>query len=194
MAKPSTPTSQLLEAARLLEEELEQFAKLARAIEKEPLSSRKSLDRAGTSLAKIADSEDRLPAAMAALMGALNELRRRHEEQTEAVKRRAEEIRVRGELYRSLLERMSSVVAEASGINARLTDLSAGGRGKEELIADLDGVLLEIGRLTESSDALREEARELRFEDVGRQADGLGEQLGQARSKLSRLKKDLARS
>src|SRR5688572_20714209 len=156
----SSPPSELMEAARLLEAELEEFAKHTRAVEKEPLSSRKSLDRAGTSLSKIADSEERLPAAMGALMGALSALRRRHEEQTEVVRRRAEEIRQRTEVYRSLLERMGGLVAGAGEMNEQLTRINAEGKAKEELVAELDAVLREIGRLSDATDELRAEAKQ----------------------------------
>jgi chromosome segregation ATPase len=193
MGKSSAPPSELLEAARRLEEVLEHFAKLARAIEKEPLSSRKSLDRAGTSLAKIADTEEELPVAMSGLMSALNALRQRHEEQTEAVKRRAEEIRERSEIYRGLLERLRALVEDAARINARMSELAASEKGKDELAADLDVVLGELGALGDATDALEHESKELRFEDLGREADGLSTQLGTAKSKLARLKKDLSR-
>jgi SMC interacting uncharacterized protein involved in chromosome segregation len=182
-----------MEAARLLEAELEEFAKHTRAIEKEPLSSRKSLDRAGASLGKIADSEDRLPAAMGALTTALGKLRQRHEEQTEIVRRRAEEIRQRTEVYRLLLERMGALVARAAEMNGHLTSISTEDKEKDQLVAELDGVLQEIGALTDATGALKAEAKQQTFEDVAREADGLADQLGAAKSKLARLKKDLAR-
>ena len=48
MSKASVPPSPFLESARALEDELEQFARLTRTLEKEPLSSRKSIERGET--------------------------------------------------------------------------------------------------------------------------------------------------
>jgi methyl-accepting chemotaxis protein len=193
MGKSSAPPSELLEAARELEEELERFGKIARELEKEPLSSRKSLDRAGGSLARIADIEDGLAPAMSKLMAALNALRTRHEQQTENIKRRAEEIRQRSEVYRGLLERLGELLERTGTMNERLSTLSSGDKGKDELVAELESFLAQIGELTDATEALQRECKEVRFEDVAKQADGLSTQLGNARSKLARLQKELSR-
>jgi chromosome segregation ATPase len=188
-----TQESPLVEAARALEGELERFAKIARELEKEPLSSRKSLDRAGGQLAKIADLEQSLGPAMGALMSALNGLRERHEAQGESIKRRAEEIRERAVVFQELMDRLAELVERTSALNASLGGITNGDRGKDELIAELDRVLEQLGELTGATDLLKRDARERSFDDLAKQAESHSDQLDAVRSKLARFKKEFSK-
>ena len=188
----TSPPSELVEAARGLEEQLEHFAKLARIVEKEPLNSRRSLERAGESLSKVAESDHALNAAMQKLMTALTALRQRHMAQVAAVERRSEVIRERSEQYGRLLERMASLGLVAGEVNAAMGAVVAANPDKSALAGEMESVLEKMAELISASEALEKEAEAQSFEDVGKEAGALRGSLAKGRQKLVQLRKDLA--
>jgi hypothetical protein len=185
------PPSDLIQAASGLEEELDRFAKLSRAIEKEPLNSRKSLERAADSLSSVAASDEALQIAMRTLMAALTALRERHEGQTKVVQERAEEIRQRGEAYKELLGKLATLGANAGEVNSEMITLANGNEDKGAIAGVLDAVLEKMSGLAKSVEEFQQECTEKHFEDIEREADTLRAQLVKGRSKLAQLQKDL---
>lgn len=193
MSKPA-PVSELIQAATQLEAELDGFAKLTRLVEKEPLTSRRSLERASATLSQVATTDERLGPAMRGLMTALDGLRARHQVQADALAVRAEEVRVRSEAYAGLLDRLSALGARAAELNTALVEVTASEEASRgDLVAKIDAALAKMAEVSEAVASLRRDCREQRFEDVEREVDRLEGQLTGARNKLLKLQRELAR-
>jgi hypothetical protein len=185
---PKPPEGDLVCAASALDAELRRFEALAREAEREPLRSRKSLDRAADRLGEVIEAEERLKPLLQALLAAMADVSERHRAQGDAVQAHAHALKERRELFAALVERYAEVGREASAVNAFALDVTRGAReaGAAEIEpAAVEAVRERLAALAVRAESLWREATELEFEDLAREAESLRHQILAAVNKLS---------
>lgn len=184
------PRSPLVEAAELLDEELQRVGALSREAQRLPLVSRKNLERTGERLAELARADERIGPLLQRLLAAVSEIAARQQEDGARLEARAGELQRRRETYQRLLERYAALGAAAQELNQGLQALprprDAGGPHAVDADA-LERVRAEVSALVASAAAMSEAARAEDFEELARDADGLRQALLAARNKLNLL-------
>ena len=179
----------LATVAEGLEADLVRFEELAEALVHERLDSEKNLRRAAQVLFALHEVEVRLAEHLAALLKAVGLARERQESRAGAVRERAELIQQRSEALSGLMQRWEALGREA----AEVTDLAQGatapgdasnGEERRDVGSAFERVDERLGTLAESAHALVEAARQVDFDDLARQAEGLRAQVLAARNKL----------
>lgn len=184
-----SPLSPLAAAAEALDAEVGRYEALAAGVGRERLDSEKSLRRAVQTLRDLEGSEARLGTHLESLGAALADVRRRQQEQAEAVRRRADEIGARSDRLGALLGRWQALGDGARELNQLVRAFDGAtehAQSASTLLADLDE---RLARLTEDAAELTRAVESDGFADLARQADGLRMQLVAVRNKL-RLMQD----
>ncbi len=185
MTKLEKPSSELSQAAVLLDQELRKFEELSQLALRIKLNSEKNIERATDALSKAAESQDRISLHVRALVGAIAVASAQQERDSALLMARAHEISARRTRYVELVEKMGVLGAQAKEINELLQSSGKNREGvaavQERLTAVADGAG-EIGRLAEAEE----------LEDLARQADSLRQQLQSARNKLNLLAEKLS--
>jgi uncharacterized protein YoxC len=198
--RDKTPSSPLVAAAEALETQLTRFENLAEQLRKAPLNSEKSLERASKLLRDVAEMDQQLNGSVGALVTAVTAARDRQHTQAEAVNARAQELQERAETFKTLLERYGALGKSAAELNQSMQDFAVrrsqaqAGQPNDELIASLDALFERMGQVAEEAEAVSKLAEEKDFNDVGRQAESLRQQILSARNKLNLLRKGIAPS
>ncbi len=185
MNKPDQPTSELSQAAVLLDQELRKFEELSALASRIKLSSEKNIERATDALSKAAESQDRISAHVRALVGAVAAARERQEKDSGTLLARAHEISARRTRFVELVQKMGALGAEAKEINLLLQASEKTRETVAVVQARLQGVAdgaEEIARVADAEE----------LEDLARQADSLRQQLQSARNKLNLLAEKLS--
>jgi len=177
----------LTAAAAAVESALERFEHLARAFEREPLDSEKSLRRATQGLDAVHAADARLGEELRALVATLGPAQERQHVRAEAVRAKAEELRMRSACLAELLRGWEAIGAAAAQVN-RLVQMLRDRRGADGAVpldagehAAVDDQLAALGA---NAERLAEAAEAQGFPDLGRQAEDLRTQLTAARNKL----------
>ena len=182
----------LTAAADALAEELSRYETLATGLARERLDSEKHLRRAAQALGELERSEERLGTRVATLVGAINEANARHATSAEAVRRQAIEIRRRGEVLGSLVERWKLLGEAAAQVNAlvkTLRDHLPEAAGLAEALADVE---TQLTALAGEAERLGATAEGEGFADLARQAESLRQQLLSLHGKLRLLRQGSA--
>jgi hypothetical protein len=177
----------LTTAAAAVESALERFEQLARAFEREPLDTEKSLRRAAQELDAVQAADARLGEKLRALVATLAPAQERQQQRAEAVRRKAEELRQRSESLATLLRGWEAIGTAAAQANRLVQALRERHDADGAVVLDaaehatVDEQLAGLGA---NAERLAEAAAAQGFPDLGRQADGLRMQLAAARNKL----------
>jgi hypothetical protein len=177
----------LTAAAAAVESALERFEQLARAFEREPLDTEKSLRRAAQGLDAVQAADARLGEELRALVTTLAPAQERQHVCAEAVRRKAEELRQRSESLATLLRGWEAIGAAAAHVNRLVQALRDRHEADGAVVLDADehaAVDEQLAGLGANAERLAEAAEAQGFPDLGRQADGLRTQLAAARNKL----------
>ncbi|MFP2932161.1 hypothetical protein ACLESO_44770 [Pyxidicoccus sp. 3LG] len=196
MSKRDKPQeSELVAAAQALDEGLERFEALSEELQKSPLQSEKHLERASTTLKRLADMDDQLRARVTALVGAISKVRDRQQAQAEAVHQRAQELQQRTEVFKDLLVRYGSMGQSAGELNVQMQQFAQQrqlAKTPEEnaaLATTFQALQDRMAEVAQEAQELAQAADEKEFTDIARQADSLRQQLLAARNKMSLLQK-----
>jgi len=196
MSKRDKPQdSALVEAARSLDEGLERFEALAQQLQDAPLQAEKHLERASSTLKALADMDEQLRARVAALVGAISQVRDRQQAQAEAVHVRAQELQARTEIFKDLLVRYGALGQSAAELNVRMQEFAAqrqSAKTPEEQAAlgvTFQSLQDRMSEVADEAQSLSQAAEQSEFNDIARQADSLRQQLLSARNKLALLQK-----
>ncbi len=187
----------LAEAAIALEQEIDRFEELAATARRLPLDARKSLERAAKTTTEAAGSQERVNAALGALVTAINAARDRHEANAAALQARGEEIRARAEEVSALYERWSALGDEGKLVNQLVLEIAASQRDAttpaqmRTLVTDLESVEERMTNLVEIARALHQAAVAATITDLAEQTEALRQQVAAARNKLGLLRKGL---
>jgi hypothetical protein len=189
-------SSELVQAAAALEQELKRFESLAEEIRDTSMHSQKQLERMARAMGEVADADERLVAQVRALLAALNVRRDRQQALAADVNARAQELQQRTAVYQELMQRFAAIGQEAGGLSTHVQELfgrmqSAQAQTPEELIGAIHSVCERMAEVAESAHALSKDAQAQEFTDVARDADSLRQQLLSARNRASLLQQKL---
>jgi len=194
MSKRDKPQdSELVTAARALDAELARFEALAEQLQAAPLQSEKHLERASAMLQGLADLDEQLRAHVAALVGAISKMRDRQQARAEAVHERAQALQQRTEVFKALLVRYGALGQSAGELNVRMQQFAQQrqaaqtSEARAALAGDFEALQARMTQVADEAQGLARAAEEQAFDDVGRQAESLRQQLLSARNKLSLL-------
>jgi DNA repair exonuclease SbcCD ATPase subunit len=195
MSKPSQ-TSELVEAAKAIEEELKRFESLAEEVRESPLRGQKHLEKMGKLLNAVADCDERMVANMRTLLGVLNGWRDRQQALAAEVNTRAQELQVRTQVYQSLMERFAELGQEAGALSSHMQGLaSRTQKGEpvkaEDIISSLQGVNERMSKVADNAAKLASDAEAQDFLDVARDAESLRQQLLSALNRANLLQQKL---
>lgn len=194
--KPQSATSELVNAATAIEEELHRFESLAEEVRSSPLRAQKHLEKMGKLLNSVADCDERLVANMRSLLGVLNQWRDRQQALASEVNTRALELQERTKVYQALMERFAALGQEAGSLSGQMQQVAGmtqpGQAAKaEEIIASLQKVNEQMSQVADSAGKLASDAEAQDFTDVARDAESLRQQLLAARNRANLLQQKL---
>jgi hypothetical protein len=175
--KPAPP---LVAAAEALDAELQRLEALVVKSGKEPLTSRKSFERAARTLGAMTELEGCLRDALARMVGALEQAGGRQQGAMEALSARAKELEARYASFCEVVKQRDELGAHGVRVNELIRGLMAAPDG-----GGLPQALAEVGRVQDESEALFSLAKERGFNDVAREVDSVRQQLGSLRRKLA---------
>jgi hypothetical protein len=196
-ANPATASvaSDLGAAAAVLEGELRRFEELGEIARRLPLNSEKNLDRAARATQEAAEAQERVAAAVNALIGAITGARQRQEGHALGILERAKEIQARTVEFQDLMKRFGALGEEARGIHVLVQEAAAlkneDGSVGTEALGRLQQVADRMGTIVATAQDVAKDAQARGIEDIARQADGLRQQVQSARNKLLLLQQNL---
>lgn len=173
--------SEITASAAEVEAELQRFEAASASFGKIALTSQKNLEKATRALEDLADGEQRVIERVQALVATIGKLRDRQLAQVEHIRAKAETLKARSLVYRSLEQDLAALGQAAGAVSEKLKQPS------DEL--DLGA---ELGELAGRARDLTERAKGEDFDDLARIADGLRQQLLALRGKLKLLPKPTA--
>ncbi|AUX24956.1 uncharacterized protein SOCEGT47_054970 [Sorangium cellulosum] len=162
------------------------------------LGTRKSIERAARATTEAAGAQQRVSAALGALIAAITAARDRHEATAAALAARGDEIRGRAEQLGALFQRFAALGEEGRRINQLVQDTAARQReaaAPEQIaavVAALDEVEGRMARLADEARALAQAASAAGIVDLAEQADGMRQQVTAMRNKVGLLRKGMA--
>ncbi|QRK07248.1 hypothetical protein JQX13_45610 [Archangium violaceum] len=194
--RQQSDSSELVNAAMAIEEELRKFEILAEEVRTGELRSQKHLERMGKLLNQVADCDERMVANMRSLLSVLNGWRDRQQVLAAEVNNRALELQERTKVYQSLMERFAALGQEAGLLSSHMQELaSRTQKGEpvkaEDIISSLQMVNDRMSKVAESAGSLASDAEAQDFVDVARDAESLRQQLLSARNRANLLQQKL---
>jgi methyl-accepting chemotaxis protein len=194
--RQQSESSELVNAAMAIEEELRKFEALAEEVRTGPLRSQKNLERMGKLLNTVADCDERMVAHMRSLLAVLNQWRDRQQALATQVNSRAQELQERTKVYQDLMGRFAGLGQEAGALSALMQEVA--GRTQqgqpvqaEEIISSLQKVNEGMTQVAENAERLASDAAAQDFVDVARDAESLRQQLLAARNRANLLQQKL---
>ncbi len=182
--KPEVPLTQ---AASAFEAELERYAQIAAEIERAPLTSEKGLNRAKKALRESADCQERLGAALHALLAAMETSRNKQHRCMEQTLDAARRVQARAEEYGRLMERFAGLGQRAKDVNEPVSAVvvrQEAGAPPEEILAGLREILVRTEAVIVEAEGLSKDASEAGWAEIAREADSLKQQVASARNRV----------
>ena len=184
----STKTTQgpLAAAAAALESELRRYEETAAELDKLPLTSDKTLQRARKVLEQCAAHQEQLAVLLPAFAHAMQAAQGRQQECMDVTARGTSRIKARFEERVALLERVAALGQRAQGINepALAVMSDEGERTPAELLRSLEDVGTRTDAAIAEADAVHRAAEDGQWLDIARDTDALKQQLQSARNKV----------
>jgi uncharacterized protein YoxC len=196
--RETTDSSELVNIAKAIEEELRKFESLAEDVRNSPLRSQKHLEKMGKTMHAVADCDERLVGHMRTLLGVLNTWRDRQQALATEVNSQAKVLQERTSIFQALMERMGALGQEAASLSKHVQDLfgraqqpSEAPMKAEELISALQSVNERMLTVAETAKQLASDAETQDFADVARDAESLRQQILSAHNRANLLQQKL---
>lgn len=181
----SRDASPLAAAAAAFEQELVVYARLGKLFLETPLSSMKHLERANTTLAEIAQCEERLQRAGQVLVQALAVSRDHQEQLAKAVVAHVPAVQARNQQLQVLMTEMAAVAGEVAGLNDAIASKRENGDAtRPPTPADARELSATVLGLSARAEALAASARDAELQEVATQAHALHQRLAAIGKKL----------
>jgi hypothetical protein len=201
-AFPSGDPPDLAGAASALDAELRRFESIAQSTRKLSLHSQKSLERAARTTRDAAECQGRVAETLKVLVDAIGVARERHLGVVAAHEATVAAVQARIDSASDLLRRFAAL-GEAARVANELVQQLAGARKAWLAQPPKDGAPPELRELAAKIDAhmstvvasaeeLAAQARAAAMTDLGRQADGIRQQIVAARNKMKLMLDSLA--
>lgn len=163
-------SSALVAAAERLERALAAHDRVAHALVRQKLDSRKNLGKAADLLNEVARADEALSTEVAALVAAIAAARDRQQELAAQVHARAQEVLARTEALAPLLDAFAELATEVRQLGESAGDGDRTGDA-------LDSLLARVSELGDRAQAFASMAQEKDFADLAGEGHALREQL-----------------
>jgi len=190
-----TTDGTLAAAAAALENELERYDETVTELQKLPLTSDKTLQRARKVLEQCAGHQEKLAVLLPAFAQAMQQAQLRQQQCMDATAQGTEKIRTRFEGRMALLERVAALGQSAQDINepvAAVMSAQAEERTPAELLKSLEDVGARTEAVIAEADAVHKLAQDGDWQDIARDTDALKQQLQSARNKVLVAQRNIA--
>ncbi len=197
MAKKNDEGSPLVSAASALDAELRRYAELAEQIAQAPLGSEKAIDRVSRSVAEAVESDQRILMNVKALVEAINAAREAQQKSTDVLNERGGVIAQKRAELETLLVRFRGIGEVAKSLNEAMQKVATykpdpyDAEAAKVVTETLEKIEEGMGECARHAGDLTKEAHDKGFEDVGRQADGLRQQLLSTKNRIAILRRQL---
>jgi hypothetical protein len=194
-------TTALTTAAALLDAELRRYADLSAEALNVPLTSEKNVGRAEKTVLEAAECEKRVMEQVQALVQAVMSARELQEATSASLSQRAAVITQKRAELDVLLARFNKLGEAAKTLNEMVQKVAAykpspypadGDDGPSQVREALGQIDIGMAACAEHAEELARDAVAGEMTDLGRQADGLRQQILHAKNRLSHLNKSLA--
>jgi hypothetical protein len=193
--RSSEPVPPLVAAAQRFEEELSRLEELASQLEKNTISSEKSLQRSGALLAQASEKHEVLAGCLGALVEGINVTRKRQEDALGRVLAATRKVEQRNGDYGEVMTRFAALGAKSKEVQGPLDAVSTlceGDATPDALLEALGVVEARVAEVVAEADAVVSAAKEGGWPDVARDADALRQSMHAARNKLLGVRRDVA--
>jgi hypothetical protein len=192
--------SALTTSAAALDAELKRYVELAALAVRVPLTSEKNLDRAARAITDAAESEKRVLEDVQKLVQAITAAREAQQSSSEALSAHVAAVSARRAELDLLLDRFAKLGEVAKTMNLTMqkiagykanpyaTEASAEADEMRKALAEMEAGMATVA---EHAQNLATDAHGKSFEDLGRQAESLRQQVLAAKNRLSLLQKAL---
>ena len=189
MSKNEAEKTPLVLAAEALEGELRRFEGLSENLDRAPMNSQKSLQRAAEILKEVADIDQGMTQHVQHLVTAVTSVRARQELHIERIQIQARQLQQRTEVFQALLECYASLGQEAADLNLMIQEIASPGSDRTSNMPLIQG---RMNGVIERAHSLEQSSTADGFVDIARQADSIRQQLMGARNKLTLLEQKLS--
>jgi hypothetical protein len=190
MTKTQKSLSPFARAALALDAELADFESLAAAAHRQPLTSKKAIERAAHTANEAAQCQQRILDLTRAFIEALNTTRARNEQTAANFAQRREALQARTLELNELLERFVRLGDEAKEISTFVAATTEDSRGSTlPMLAQVDE---RLDRVIAEGQALLVTANASGFTDLGREIESVRQQMQAVRHKVNQLQQRIA--
>lgn len=193
--------SALTAAAAALETELHRYTELAQMAVRVPLTSEKNVDRAARAIVDAAESEKRVLGHVQSLVQAISAAREAQQASASAVSAHGQAVAEKRAALDALLARFEKLGEVAKTLNAAVQKIAgykgnpyAGGEEANEMQEAIAAMETGMATCAEHAQLLAADAHTGGFEELGRQAEGLRQQILSVKNRLSLLNPLLKKS
>lgn len=185
----------LVKAASALESELARYEEHIQDAKRLEINSEKGLHKSKTVLEACAATEQRMREQLQTFAAAMQEMQKRQQACVEETVATAKRIEERIHDRAALLERFGALGQRAREVDEPVKEVmqrKADGAKDSELIGALAEVISRTDAVLEDADSVAKDAQARGWEDIGREALGLKQQLQSARNKVMQAQRDMA--
>ena len=185
----------LVVAAAALDEVLSGLDTLAEGARHESLDSERSMARAARALSAAVEQQGVIEQRLRGVVEEIDRARQRQQESTQALLDAAHAIEQRTKSRDALLARFATLGESAGLVNTLAVELSARrteGASETELLQRLSALQIEMATVVAEAEALAVAAKDERWPEIARQADGARQQILAAKNKLALAHRSVA--
>ncbi len=194
-ASTKTVQGPLTSAAAALENELRHYEETVTELQKLPLTSDKTLQRARKVLEECAAHQEKLAVLLPEFAQAMHAAQVRQQQCMDMTAEGTTKIKTRFEERMALLERVAALGQRAQDINEPALAVMSGqeeNRSPTELLKSLEDVTTRTEAVIAEADAVHKLAQEGDWQDIARDTDALKQQLQSARNKVLVAQRNIA--
>lgn len=183
----------LLAAARALAENVVRFEAISRELERLPLNSEKSLQRARQGLEACSEHETKLAHSLRGFAEAMQAVQESQRQSMDRTAEAAQRVRERQEQRSELERRVAQLGAQAREVSQPVASLVEAPGESPDLLAPLAEVERRLAAVIEDAGSVNELARRGEWNDLERDTQSLREQLQALRNRVLLMRRKLSK-